>query len=184
MDFLDREKRPWLHLVNGGIADNLGLRSFWTQVSMAGGPDRAFPQVTRASAPQILLILVNAIKQKTPGWVRLGNVPSLPQVLGSVTSIQMARYDIDTIELVHKSFEKWSREISTPERPVSFDFVEVSFDRVRDDAQRKGLNEVSTSFAISDEQVDSLISAGRQVLRESPEFQSFLERNRSRGTRP
>jgi NTE family protein len=184
MNFLDREKRPWLHLVDGGIADNLGLRSFWTRVSMAGGLDRAFPEVMRTGAPQILLILVNAIKQETPGWVRLGNVPSLPQVLGSVTSIQIARYDLDTIELVRESFEKWSKESSTPERPVSFDFVEVSFERVRDAAQREALNEVSTSFAISDEQVDDLISVGRQVLRESPEFQSFLERNRNRRARP
>jgi NTE family protein len=28
-DYLDRKKQPWLHLVDGGISDNLGLRSFY-----------------------------------------------------------------------------------------------------------------------------------------------------------
>ena len=184
MGFLDSEKRPWLHLVDGGITDNLGLRAFWTRVALAGGLEQAFPEIRQAGTHQILVILVNAIKQKTPGWAVLGKVPSLLQVVGSVSSIELARYDLDTIELTRDSFEKWSRESSTPERPVSFDFVEVSFDHVRDEAQREVLNQVGTSFDISDEQVDSLISAARQVLRESPEFQSFLERNRSRGARP
>jgi NTE family protein len=56
----------------------------------------------------------------------------------------------------------------------------VSFEHVRDEAQRKKLNEVGTNFDLSDEQVDLLIAAARQVLRESPDFQSFLERNRRR----
>ena len=86
-----------------------------------------------------------------------------PQVVGSVSSIQLARYDVDTIELVRESFERWTKESSRPGRPVSFDFVEVSFEHVRDEAQRKKLNQVGTNFHISDEQVDLLIAAARQM---------------------
>ena len=44
------------------------------------------------------------------------------------------------------------------------------------------LNRVGTNFHISDEQADALIAAGRQVLRESPEFQTFLARIRGGGS--
>ena len=42
MDYMDRKKRPWMHLVDGGIADNLGLRSYYTLLSLEGDPRQAF----------------------------------------------------------------------------------------------------------------------------------------------
>jgi NTE family protein len=57
---------------------------------------------------------------------------------------------------------------------VTFHFVEVSFDRVRDEEERRFLNGIGTNFDLSDEEVDRLIAAGREVLRESAEFQAFL----------
>jgi hypothetical protein len=71
-------------------------------------------------------------------------------------------------------------QVSTPENPVNFNFVEVSFESVRDDAERQSLNNIGTNFHLKDEQVDLLISAAGKVLHESPEFQAFLERNNGR----
>ena len=64
---------------------------------------------------------------------------------------------------------------------VSFNFIEVSFESVRDDAERHFLNNIGTNFDLNDEQVDHLISAAGQVLRESQEFKEFLERNNGSG---
>jgi NTE family protein len=183
MSYLDREERPWLHLVDGGIADNLGLRAFYNRLELAGGLEAGFPEVEHPGGRQVLMILVNAIVLETPKWALVSQNPSLVDVVASVSSIQLARYDVDTIELVQESFERWTRESSRPGHPVSFDFVEVSFSHVKDDEQREKLNQVGTNFHISDEQVDLLVDSARQVLRESPEFQSFLERNRRRGGR-
>ena len=76
------------------------------------------------------------------------------------------------------TFERWAHDESTPERPVTFHFVEVSFDRVRDDSERDYLNSIGTNFNLSDEQVNRLIAAAGQVLRESTEFQAFIEHTR------
>ena len=183
LSYLDREKRPWLHLVDGGIADNLGVRSFYNRVNLAGGLETAFPDAVHPGGRQVLMILVNAIVKGTPEWALVSQNPSLVEVVGSVSSIQLARFSLDSKELVRMSFERWAQESAKPGRPVSFDFVEVSFDHMPDEAQRKKLNEVGTNFDLSDEQVDLLIGAARQILRESPDFQSFLERNRRRGGR-
>ena len=100
------------------------------------------------------------------------------EVVSSVSSIQLARYDLDTIELVRESFERWTKESSRPGRPVSFDFVEVSFDLVTDPKRRRYLKTLPTSFVLKDEEVDDLREAGRQLMRDSPEFQALLGRLR------
>jgi NTE family protein len=182
--YLDRKKRPWLHLVDGGISDNLGLRSFYSAVSLMGDPRAAFDQLGHPDVRHILIILVNAHAKERTGWALERAAPSLLEVIGSVTADQIDRYSLDTIDIVRSAFARWTEKISKPERPVTFNFVEVSFDAVRDDAQRRYLNNIGTNFNLNDEQVDRLISNARKVLHGSAEFQAFLDHNWSHGDRP
>jgi uncharacterized tellurite resistance protein B-like protein len=41
--------------------------------------------------------------------------------------------------------------------------------------ERHYLKHLPTSFKLNDEQVDRLITSGRKILRESPDFQAALE---------
>jgi NTE family protein len=176
--YLDHKKRPWVHLVDGGIADNLGLRSFYNTVSLIGDPDQAFEKMRHPNVRQILIISVNSRAKKDADWAMERAAPGLAQVIGSISSDQIDRYSVDTLDIVRYAFKKWSEQVSTPEHPISFDFVEVSFEWVKDDTERHFLNNIGTSFDLKDDEVDHLISAARKVLYESPEFQVFLERNR------
>jgi NTE family protein len=81
---------------------------------------------------------------------------------------------------VRYSFEYWTKKASTSQRPVSFDFVEVSFNVVDDADQRQALNDIGTNFDLDDDAVDLLIKAAGEVLRGSPEFQAFLKRTNGR----
>ena len=181
LDYLDREKRPWFHLVDGGIADNLGLRSIYNMVDLVGDPHAAFKDIDHPDVRQVLIISVNAHVKKKEMWPLKQSAPSLAEVVGSISSDQIDRYSIDTIDLTRTAYKRATDKISTPRRPVSVHFVEVSIGAVGDEAERRYLNSVGTNFNLEDEQVDRLISAARQVLRESPEFKAFLDRNQGGG---
>jgi NTE family protein len=179
-DYLDREKRPWLHLVDGGISDNLGLRSFYNFVNLIGDPRAAFGKIHHPDVRHILIISVDAHVKPKLEWPFKRSSPSLIEIIGSISGDQISLYSLDTIGVVRLAFERWSKQISTPQRPVTFDFAQVSIAGVRDDAERNFLNTIGTSFDLSDEQIDRLISAARKVLRESPELQAFLKRTQGR----
>jgi len=104
--------------------------------------------------------------------------PSLPQVLGSVSAVQIGRYSRDTMEIVNNGFYKWTDELNKAGHPVTFDFVEVSFANVQNEDDRTRLFEIGTSFSLSNEEVDLLIASARQVLRQSFAFQDFLNENK------
>ncbi len=179
--YLDREKQPWLHLVDGGIADNLGLRSFYNFVDLVGDPKTAFEELNHPHVRQVLIISVNAHVREKGTWPLKRAAPSLAAVIGSISSDQIDRYSLDTIDIVRTAYGRWVKQISTPHRPVSFNFVEVSIDAVSDPAERDYLNAVGTNFNLKDEQVDRLIAAARKVLRGSSEFNAFLERSQAGG---
>jgi NTE family protein len=107
--------------------------------------------------------------------------PSLAETIGAISDVQLHRYNVATIELTKRSMERWAQEWSTPERTVTPYFIQVDFRDIRDPEKRRFFNQTPTSFSLTDEQVDRLIEAGRELLRNNPEFQrllSYLEADR------
>lgn len=90
-----------------------------------------------------------------------------------MSDIQLHRYNIETIELMKESLAKWSKELSTPENSLPYYFIQVSF-RGLPPERRQFLNRIGTTFTLSSEEVDALISAGGELLRADPEFQRLL----------
>jgi len=174
----DRHKRPWLHLVDGGISDNLGMRAFYDTLSFVDDPAASARDHLHLEARRIIIISVNAYAKHKSDWILERYAPSLFEVIGSVSADQISRYSEDTVQLVRDTFENWVKDKSTAERPVTFHFANVSFNHVKDDDERDFLNSIGTNFDLSDEQVDRLIAAARKILRESEDFQAFIKLNR------
>ncbi|MGI9315713.1 MAG: patatin-like phospholipase family protein [bacterium] len=172
--YLDQEKRPWLHLVDGGISDNLGLRAFYNTLGILNNNNGTVPALLDASVRDIVIISVNAQADHHPHLALKRYAPSLEEIISSVTSEQMSRYSQDTIQIVRYEYENLANELSGPDNKVNFYFVEVSFDRLQDDKQRDYFNGIATNFDLSDQEVDRIIAVAGQLLSESPEFQALL----------
>jgi NTE family protein len=183
VEYFDQKKRPWIHLVDGGISDNLGLRTFYNSINLMGDPHRAFSELRHNDVRRILIISVNANASPASEWTFERAAPGLSEVIGAITSDQIGRYSTDTMEIVGSSFKIWAEQVSTPDRPVTMNFVEVSFQAVQDTEKRHYLNNIGTNFDLEDEQVDHLISAAREVLRTSPELKRFMDSSRE-GSKP
>ena len=87
---------------------------------------------------------------------------------------RLHRYNVATLELMENSVQRWARELSSPGRPVTPYFIQVRFRDIQQPERQRFFNQVPTSFSLTDEQVDELIAAGRELLRNDPDFQRFL----------
>ena len=132
----------------------------------------------------VLIISVNSFAHKQEKWPLRRAAPGLAETIGSISSDQIGRCNYDTLDIVRYSFDHWTKQVSTLQHPVSFDFVEVSFNVVHDAEQRQALNDIGTNFDLKDDAVDLLIKSADDVLRASPEFQAFLKRANGRLKQP
>ena len=57
MELADSRARPWLHLVDGGVSDNLGLRSVYTTTKLLGNPQKAFSVHPDSQGRGVLVVL-------------------------------------------------------------------------------------------------------------------------------
>jgi len=172
--YFDRERRQYVHFVDGGITDNLGLRAMYDVISLAGGAQSYIEDFERKPPRRVVLISVNASARPESNMDRSPRQPSLAESIGAMSDVQLHRYNAATLALMKTSLERWAQEIQTPESPVEVYFIVLDFDGIQETQKRNFLNQTPTSFALTDEQVDGLIAAGRELLRNHPGFQRLL----------
>jgi len=182
--YFKEDRRQYAHFVDGGITDNLGLRAIYEVVEVAGGA-QAFLKLNERKPPRRLVIIsVNASTDPEPEMDVSNKQPSLEETIDAVTDVQLHRYNAATLELMDKTVTRWARELSTPGRPVTPYFVQLSFRDISQLEKRQFFNRIPTSFSLTDEQVDRLISAGRDLLRSNPDYQRFVADLGGRRTPP
>jgi NTE family protein len=172
--YKDKARHRYAQFVDGGITDNLGLRAMLDTIELVGGA-RQFQKDMGIPVPRhIAFISVNAAADTPLGIGATSRAPSIENTLNAVTNIQLHRYNVATLQQMQQSVEAWAKQLSTPERTVNPYFIRLSFESVPDGPLRRFLNEIPTSFALSDDQVDQLITTGRTLLRDNPDFQRLV----------
>jgi len=172
--YADKDRRKYIHFVDGGITDNMGLRAVYDVITLSGGAQTFMSRVGREVPEKLILITIDASTSPDYDMGSTNKQPSIAKSIGSVSGVQLHRYNTDTLAMVAGSFDKWGAQLSTPEKTVSPYFIEVSFDGIKQPEVRAFFNKVPTSFSLTDEQVDKLIEAGRELLRDHPVYQQLL----------
>ena len=167
-------ERKFIRLIDGGVSDNLGVRGPFESALLRLAPPDAQPE-DLGGLRHMVLILVNAATAPEVAWEAIDEAPALFDIIDQTATVQINRYTIETIELLRATFESW-REVSEPwSEPAGFHLIEVDFTKPTDPAERQYLNELPTSFRLSDEAVDRLRRAGRSTLRADPVFRGLID---------
>ena len=172
--YADNDSRRYVHFVDGGISDNLGLRALYEIVELNGGFAQYAEKMQREPPRRLVLISVNAATDPQSAMDKTAKQPSIAASISALSNVQLRRYSTDTIALIENSLKRWAKEISTPGRPVESYFILLDFNGIEDPEQREFLNQMPTSFSLTDEQVDALIAAGGELLRNHPEFRRLM----------
>lgn len=186
--YLDMEKTRHIHLVDGGVADNLGLRAVLDKMMVYGDMWTALKTFGMENTRKVVFVLVNAETEVERSYYLFDKPPPLMAMLNSYSSIAITRYNFETVWLLRESFERWTQEVqearcgggtvsTDPEGcgDIRFYLVEVKFDALSDKERRSYFKRLPTSFKLSDAQVDELRNVARELLDQSPEFQGLLE---------
>lgn len=173
--YQDKQQRPFIHLVDGGITDNLGLMALYEMVEIGGGIKPFVTRIAGKPTPQLVIISVNASVKPAYAIEATNEIPTIDNTVSAVTDIQLHRYNAATIAVMKQALTRWSQELSDFWQPVEPYFIEVSFDGVQQEQQRLLLNQIPTGLALTPAQADALILAGRELLQKHPEFQRLMQ---------
>jgi len=160
------------------VSFNDGAPAIYEIVEVSGGIQAFTKALDRKPPGRLVVISVNASTNPEPEMDKSNKQPSLKESIGAVSSVQLHLYNTATLELMNNTLPRWAKALSTPERAVEPHFIQVGFNDIDKPDLLEFFNLIPTSFDLSDEQVDELIKAGRQLIRENPDFQGLLAEQR------
>jgi NTE family protein len=191
--FADGASRPYIHLVDGGLADNVGMRGVLTVLDImearhAAGLPTPFDHLQR-----IVVIVVNSATEPRTDWDRKESPPGPVDLLLQSSGVPMEHYSFESMELLRDRAEGWrlrrdllesvafkantdpaiARKLRAPD--IDLYPIDVSFGALKDRAEFEYLNGLPTSFVLPSEAVDRLRAAARKLVTDSPEFQRLLK---------
>ena len=177
--YRNAEERPYIHLVDGGVVDNLGVRSVLERTVAAGSLSATFGGRPPGSVRKIVLVSVNSERDTTDRIDQSDRVPSTSQVLDSLVFGAGARVTIETTVMMSDVARRLSAELQAarklPGSPFAADaeihVINVSLRDLQDASLRHAVLRVPTALTILPGQVRELRAAGRMALRESAAFQ-------------
>ena len=188
MIYLDSERTPYIHLVDGGVADNLGLRAVLDRVHAYGDFWTMLKRSKQEKVQKVIFLVVNAETEVDDRWSRSSRPPPLGTAIESYSSVVITRYNFETIMLLRESFGPWTEEVRRSrcgDQPISLDpgdcgdirfyLIEIKFNNVQDVDSRKHFKRLPTSFKLDPVEVDRLRAVARKLLEESPEYQRLLK---------
>ncbi|WP_319558235.1 patatin-like phospholipase family protein [Thiomicrorhabdus sp.] len=171
----EKRRHRYLHLVDGGITDNLGLRAIYDFMELAGGPKAMTKLLNRTPSDKLVVIVVNASTQSASDMGRSNLNPSIETSLNAMTDIQLHRYNATTLELFDQAMQTWSSQLSTKYRKVTPYFIELNFKQLENESQRQFFNAIPTGFYLTEEQKQQLIKAGGELLKKHPKLRQLLQ---------
>lgn len=173
VSFTETDKR-YLHLIDGGVADNLGMRAGLDLVSAGGGLVSTASLLGTKLPEHIVMIAVNA-ETEPPRTLDLSRAaPSFAAMMRAVSGSQIRRYNFETLVLAREAVRNWTYEAARMGINTKAHVIEVGFENINDPAEKRQLQRLPTSFSLSDRDVDHLRDVGRRLLNESPDFQELL----------
>jgi NTE family protein len=189
----DSLSRPFVHLVDGGVSDNLGMRGVLDALEFLEAlHDRGLP-TPLDHVRRIIVFVVNSLSSPPTNWDESESPPGTIDILLKATGVPIDHYSYEAVEQLKDIAARWrtSRRIrelagcsTNKDSPVcaavrvpdaEIYAVDVSFAALPDKAEREYLNLQPTSFVLPAEAVDRLRAAAGTIILASPEFQRVLK---------
>jgi NTE family protein len=180
-DSLARPDRRYLHLVDGAISDNLGLRRIADYVVQVGGIRAVLAILNDGkSGPdtiprRIVFLSVNSETGAPSSLESSPRVPGTLDVLGALVNGNLGRTSRETTLVFKDAIDQWREELQQDGADVDIFSIEVNLGDLRDANLRESVLAIPTAFRISTDDRELLRLAAQAGLAESDEFRRFRE---------
>jgi len=189
----DSVHRPYLHLVDGGVSDNLGMRGVLDSLEILQALHEVGAPTPLDNARRIIVFIVNSLSSPPTNWDESERPPGTVEVLLKSAGTPIDAFSYEAVELLRDTGQQWrtarlvrdSAAMAANKDPAvaaalrlpnaEIYAIDVSFPALKDRAEFAYLNELPTSFVLPPEAVDRLRAAAATLIMDSPEFKRLLK---------
>lgn len=172
--YQDQETIRYLHLADGAMSDNLGIRAAIDTMLQARDFDEAQRSLGLAGIRRIAVIAVDAAGEAAG---RVAGSARTPGVMDTAALSSMVLVDENGAEsraLLRELMTRMAGTAPAGMPPVETYWVDVRLDDLADATRRQRLRTTPTNLHVKPAQVDELVCSTRELLQQSVEYRRLL----------
>jgi len=177
-NYLDADRVRWVHLMDGGIADNLALRTL-SNALVALDPNGGILNTIAANTRRVIVLSIDGQAASDPTLSQQRIVTGLGQIFSAVSGTQIDAYNFETLLLLNSQVGQLVRAFKKlrcddgptvkghPCDDVRGALIHISLTGIEDAAVRERLQRIPTGLTIPDQDVDDLVAYGSKLVQEN-----------------
>ena len=191
--YLDSTRRPYIHLVDGGVSDNVGMRGVLDALAFLEALHTEGVPTPLDHVRRIIVFVVNSVSLPPTNWDESEAAPGTVAVLMKSAGVPIDHFSYEAVELLKDISARWKTArqlrnlagcsankdpavcaaIRVPDAEIYA--IDVSFAALNDKEELAYLNRQPTTFVLPAEAVDRLRAAAGTIILASPEFRRLLK---------
>ncbi len=172
----ENPERRYIHLLDGGLTDNLGLRSLLDNAEVYSD-NSVYRQFSEGKVNKVVIINVNAQNQIATDIDKSAAVPGVGEVLNAIINIPIDQYSQESLRRFRAFVDYWNEQARarTGGHKVNMFFVSLNLRDLPESQLRENTLNTPTSFYLPHYRVDDLKQAARVLMRQSNEYKRLLD---------
>jgi NTE family protein len=182
--YLDKRDEAYVHLLDGGVSDNLALRGL-IQMMAPTAEETSIDDESLSKLRHVLIVSVDGQAEPDRELTEVPYLDSVLRVVGAVTSTAIDRYGFETLIHAREMTRRLAQGLARRDCPrdefgptacrmVDDHFAHVSLADIAEDENRKALAAIPTGLTIAPHDVDALIQAGHDAVLCEKDMRDFF----------
>jgi NTE family protein len=187
--YLDADRTQYVHLLDGGISDNLAMRGVTNMAMVLSGDiEDLGRRFDLSRIRRIVLISADGQAENDSATSRQIHLTGLGQLFNVVSGTQIDRYNFETMILARQQLdtlkdavkkercEKGARDTDGHAcDDVKVFFSHLSLGGIADKEERERLAKIPTGLTVDPADVAQLVAAGEAQVKQSPDLAAFRD---------
>ena len=184
--YLDKRDQAYVHLLDGGVSDNLALRGLIQMMA----PTTEEATLDPDSLGKLRHVLIVSVDGQAEPDREISDIPvldSIGRIVGAVTSTAIDRYGFETLIHAREMTRRLAQGLAQRDCPknelgqlatcrmIDDHFAHVSLADLADDERRNALAAIPTGLTIADGDVDALVEAGHDAVLCDADMRDFFK---------
>lgn len=171
--YQDSKERPFIHLVDGGLTDNLGIASV-LDLSDTIGIEEMYKQLSQQGVKNIVVINVNAQNEVSSEIDKSANVPGLKDVVNTIINVPIDSTTQINLQRYTQFSDSWNEYANGQQAKIKMFFVNLGLKELPDGRLKKEVLNIPTSFYLPEKDIDKLRESARILLEQSEVYKKAV----------
>ena len=177
------DRKLFVHLLDGGIADNLGIAAPYRMLTMGKTYPNFLADIGKGKITKLIFVMINA---RSAAVSELDESPATPGMADMLLASINAPIDRAAMSMASRLRQTLLDEfrqllLGDPALEARFHALEqntalisIDFDSIGDAACRRKFHQIKTSWTLEEEEVNALMDVGKALLGRDPAFEDLL----------